>query len=218
MDPTRRTLIRLTAAAVLTSAHSLFARPPGHPMPGSLNLIGVGTAGERLLKAFLARRSSAFNRDFVGLVGRDGALRARATSLPQNGVDAPIAAPLVLVTGLGGPRSFGLGQTLLRDWHSARGMSRATTASLSAPVLAGAIVVLPFAWEGNWRERAIVEATLLARQFRDVAFIDNEAIDQRYLTDDEISLLQLYDRVNAIAAPDVERRLMAWRVRRHATA
>lgn len=189
--------LRSLAAIPMLGSTLASAHPAGG---GPINVIGFGACGGRIVRRLASKRRGAADGDFIAAddprpnPGLPTFESLGVTSEPNNG------RPLILVTGVSS-RSRGE-----YAWRRATEWSEARRAAI-APV-----VVLGFQFEGSYRAHGIALARRFAARFGTVSLIDNQAIDEQFLSHiDEISLLGLWDRINDHAVPRIERVIAASR-------
>lgn len=197
MNRNRRAALRSLAAASLLGSMPTLATPIG---TAPINLVGFGSCGGRIVRRLAEERCGVSDSDFL----------AAEDPKPDRGVP-PVEVlgntgahhqgrPLVVLTGVSS-RSRGE-----RAWQRAIEWSE-TQRSIVVPV-----VVLGFEFEGSYRDHGIALAGRFAERFGTVSLIDNQAIDERWLSPiDNMSLLDLWDRINDQAMPRIERVIAASR-------
>lgn len=185
MKPTKRNTLH--ALSVLP----LLATPVARAQTDDpINVVGFGDCGERVMR--LLDRQGLLRGDYATLHDHrhDSGLNLSEPLHPGGG-DVHRGRPVAIIAG-GGGRSYN--NTL----RSAREYARVWGGELSA------LVFLPFAWEGGERRtRALSLAAQLGFACPLVATIDNGTLADAVLVEDDISLLQCYDRVNAHALSKV---------------
>jgi cell division GTPase FtsZ len=133
-------------------------------------IVGFGSAGERILKRFLA---DVVNAELGGV--SDGSEEVEE------------ARSLVIVAGLGGPTSAAAALRYVREW---RGKARIRVAAL---------LTLPLVLEGERRARGLIQAEEFVNEIPRVAIIDNQPYLERVPDDVEPTMADIYDRVNVDA-------------------
>lgn len=165
-----------------------------------INLVGFGSCGGRIVRRLAAEGRGVSDGDF--LAADDPSPGREVPPFEVLGMTGAYhrGRPLIVVTGVSS-RSRGE-----RAWQRANEWSE-TRHSIVVPV-----VVLGFEFEGSYRDHGIALAGRFAERFGTVSLIDNQAIDEEFMTDrDEISLLDLYDAINVYTMARIERVIVASR-------
>ncbi len=184
MNPTRRGLLQWLSAIALLTPLASYGSVRGESAP--VSLVGFGGAGHRILRRLVELYPAAREVCRVDLVERrqvGGAVTYDREPLGLVTEGMPRERH-VIVAGLGyvpgGESSFEFAST------TPYGRRREVRG----------VLVLPFAFEGDHRDRGLAQAARFVRSFPDTTVIDNEWFLSRV---DEERLVNVYERANAFA-------------------
>ena len=196
MNRGRRMALGVLAAAPLLGSLPAFATK----VTGPINVVGFGSCGGRIVRQLAAGRNGVADGDFVAADDHDPRQGVPPFEVLGTMREPREGRPLVLVTGV---RSRSRGEYASRratEWSETR----------HAPVVP--VVVLPFKWEGSYREHGIALAERFVQAFGTVSLIDNQSIDEQFLSHiDDIMLVDLWNRINEHAVAHLERVIAASR-------
>lgn len=185
MKLTRRAVLRWLPALALTTPLLSFGGVRGGGEP--VSLVGFGGAGQHILRRLVELHPNSRELCYVETrVERGTATTFRTGAVGPAGESPP--GPCVAVGRVG----RGSGRAMF-EFASVTGTPTRDVRG---------VLVIPFAFEGSYRERGIELAIRFVRHFPDSLVIDNERFLGR--VDDE-SLLDVCERANAFAAKALAR-------------